>query len=83
MVGIVMTTAREQAREAASGLWPTAARSEAVYFAMSGADAASDVWEPIVRRLFAELSLAQRYVTDVDGQVEISEALHLAKEALG
>jgi hypothetical protein len=46
-------------------------------------DVTSDIWEPIVRRLFAELSLARRYIDDPDGQASIREALHMAKEALG
>lgn len=48
---------------------------------MKGADAASDVWEPIVRNLLAEIVLAYDFIPEI-AIMPLDAAIQSAKEAL-
>lgn len=72
-----MTTAREQAREAASYRM----RNETVCSCILGADAASDVWEPLLRRAVG----CALYILDgeLDGPADYERFKVDMMEALG
>lgn len=72
-----MTKPREQAREAAMA----AAHNDEID-AMHGADAASDVWEPIVRNLVDQIMEEVASGHLVDPRYQTWEAIDRAKEAL-
>jgi hypothetical protein len=81
-----MTTAREQAREAVASTYNAAPIGTNVGLT-SLADAASDVWEPLVYRMAEAIRLTREYVGEAELPNEAGwswhEAMKEAERALG